>query len=264
MSRFVFVNAILPGKTPKVNEMFRLIRNKDEKSMQLAERAASHNSMGVSLWNAWIQHTPKGDLMVQCYQGSSPEMVFAALRAGIQAKSPLALGERNFHLEVTGDDLADLSSTPKVHEVMSLEFPTNKWKSEEHFCIGFGWPLLKGKTQDYEKFCAQEKNDGFNKIRQLLLPYGVTSFIKFIQKTPKQDYVLYYCEFPQSIYEQIISSKKVFEAKANEISSNPEWQKIAKALQEHTGFTEKELIPDIESLGFDHIVIEPALKADWK
>lgn len=263
MSRFVFVNTILPGKTQQVKEMFQTIRDKDNNGIELEERTYAQNIMGVTSWNSWIQHTPTGDLMIQCYQGSCPEAVFAALREGIQEGYPLALRKRTFHLEVTGEDLADPTTTPKITEMLSLEFPKTKWSCDEYFCIGFAWPLLKGKTEAHEEFCNQEKNENFDKLASFLKPYEITTFMKFIQKTPEQDYIVYYFEFPKDIYTKIFgSSNKILTTGNNDPSSNKEWPWISKALKEHTGLSGKQLFPDLESVEFDQIVIEPPQKAD--
>jgi len=261
MSRFVFVNSILPGKTEKVKEIFKEIKDNVDHRQELQDRADAHNIMGISLLNAWVQHTPKGDLLIQCYEGSSPEIVLGVLRAGIEAKAPLALRERDFHLAVTGEDFSDPASTPKITEVMSLEFPANRWKSDKHFSIGFAHPLLKGKTEAHEKFCAQEKGKDFEKISKLLKSYDITTFIKFIQKTPEQDYIVYYCEFPERVYERVFnSSDKHLRAENKDLAYSEEWKWIAKTLQEHTGLTAEQLFPDIESLGCDQISVELAFR----
>jgi len=259
------VNTLLPGKAEKVKEIFREIKDNVDHRQELQDRADAHDIMGISLWNAWIQHTPKGDLLIQCYEGSSPETVFASLRAGIEAKAPLAVREREFHLAVTGEDLSDPASTPKLTEVMALEFPANRWKSDKHFSIGFAHPLLKDKTEAHEKFCTQERGETFEKISNLLRSYEISKFLKFIQKTPEQDYIVYYCEFPQSAYDKIFdSSDKHLSAKNNDLSYSEEWKWIAKTLQEHTGLTAKELFPNVESLGCDQISVELAFRPGWK
>jgi len=96
-----------------------------------------------------------------------------------------------------------------------------------------------------------------------LKPYEITTFMKFIQKTPEQDYIVYYFEFPKDIYTKIFgSSNKILTTGNNDPASNKEWPWISKALKEHTGLSGKQLFPDLESVEFDQIVIEPPQKAD--
>lgn len=254
MPRFVYTNPILPGKSDLVKHVYAHKREHPD----LDQETQKFNQLiGVTSWQAWLQHTPSRDFFLHGFECRSLEEMFNKLQDQIEAGHPRALWLRNFYLDITGKDYSHFTAMPDLEPLVSTELSLVNFQNAEIHSRAFSWPLRPNKVYEHREFCRQCAGEYRYRIQDALRQFGIIKSIRYLQKTPNQDYVVVYQEYFARTPEQ---EQELREAE----QTNPSWQWLSSILTAHTGLDQGQLTPEVLQLTRQPVNILAAAVNPWR
>jgi len=236
MPRFCYVSKILPGKSDTIRNHWKT-KLEDNTAQKEAEDADFWKELKMTGFESFLQPTPVGDFMIHCLEGESLEKIFEGLRKQITANNKIALNLANFYQNTLGKDYQKPEAEPEIEFLLDVHVPTNLPQVKK----AFFYPILADKVEAHRQF--RKDSNGEKKMRHeaSMKAFNVSHLSVWLQKVGHEYYSVVYTERrPDS---QCDAAKRLERG-----MNSPEWQEIAKTLQEHTGLSHNELSPNVEWL----------------
>lgn len=237
MGRFVYASPVLPGKTDAIREHNRHKgKQVHDAAFQEAEDAF-WGVLGLTGWNCWLQKIGESHYHIHCLEGVSLSRIFSGLRSLITEKNPMACKLHAYYQNVLGKDYRDPSAQPQLEQLIDVVVDT---ASPVQFCCGYAYPLLPGKTEAHREYTLALDPQV---MAEALRPWGYRRLVKWLQRTPHGDFLVYYRESTVPLEEH----KRQFQRALQSSSLHRGFE----ALERDTGLTRESLDPSIEFL-LDH------------
>jgi len=233
---FVFATPIEDGKR-------ELIKESDIFNSQ--EETLFFQSIGISMYNRWIQNLQDQDFVIHLLKGDDLDRSFELLQSKIEQNDPIASRINQFYNTVLGLDPSDPGFALDVKDLTRLLQVEMEGAFTKEYC--FIYPILQDKKEMLRRMFGEESEYWSKQIQEIYQYRGISKQQLWIQEEGDASFLVIYQEITGPVAE---ARKKYLNSKQDELA-----RKRAMEFSEVTGLSYEDLLPKLESL-FDAEILD--------
>ncbi|MBS0607382.1 MAG: hypothetical protein JSR57_10575 [Verrucomicrobia bacterium] len=233
---FVFATPIEKGKR-------ELVKGSDIFNSQ--EEALFFQSIGISVYNRWIQNLQDQDFVIHLLKGNDLDRSFELLQSKIHQNDPIASRINEFYNVVLRLDPSDPGFALDVKDLTRLLQVEMEGVFTKEYC--FIYPILKDKKEMLRRMFQEESEYWSEQVQEIYRYRGISKQKLWVQEERDASFLVIYQEISGSVAD---ARKKYLNSKQDEFA-----KKRAMEFSEVTGLSYEDLLPKLESL-FDAEILD--------